>query len=492
MKLNLGVRYEYFGVQHNTDPTLDANFYFGDGRNLFERVKNGRVFRAPDSPIGALWTPDRNNFAPRVGFAWDVNGNGRTSVRGGYGIGFERNFGNVTFNVIQNPPNYAVLALTATAANPIPLTLDNAGPLAGTGTAVLPTVTLRAVDPNIKTASAHFWSLSLQRELLRNTMVLVEYTGSKGVDLYDIDYANRPGAGALVGSSAPNGRPNGQYSNINLRGNGGKSSYHGLTIGVDGRNLGASGLSLTARYTFSHAKDNHSTTFSESGNAQPGGIGYLDALDKQLDYGDAEFDLRHRLVHSAIWEIPAFKESKGLAKAILGGWQLAYIVSAQSGLPFSIYDCTNQAFQCARLNQVAPLAAYSQAASPIPNTFTYLDLTSQKPGAGSMADSVTGTNELAPDGGYPATMTRRNAFRRPGRWTADATLSKRFRFNRRYALQVRFEVYNVFNHANLYVDTNTADISLGSAVTAFRGFNNRAGLPGDGQRRIQLGAKFEF
>ena len=86
---------------------------FGPGTTLQERIRQGRVFLAEDSPVGALWKPDRNNFGPRAGFAWDVTGDGRTSLRGGYGLSYERNFGNVTFNVIQNPPNYAVIALSA-------------------------------------------------------------------------------------------------------------------------------------------------------------------------------------------------------------------------------------------------------------------------------------------------------------------------------------------------------------------------------------------
>jgi len=113
LKLNLGVRYEYYGVQHNTDPGLDSNFYFGPGSNLYEQERAGSVQIAPDSPVGGLWAPDKNNFAPRVGFAWDVTGDGRTSLRGGYGMAYERNFGNVTYNVIQNPPNYATVSLTA-------------------------------------------------------------------------------------------------------------------------------------------------------------------------------------------------------------------------------------------------------------------------------------------------------------------------------------------------------------------------------------------
>src|SRR6185369_11926257 len=103
-----------------------------------------------------LWAPDRNNFAPRVGFAYDLTGDGRTSLRGGYGIGYERNFNNVTFNMIQNPPNYATVALTAGTDIPtIPITTANAGPLAGSsGSKTLPATSLRAVDPNIKTSYA--------------------------------------------------------------------------------------------------------------------------------------------------------------------------------------------------------------------------------------------------------------------------------------------------------------------------------------------------
>ena len=82
---------------------MEADFYQG--------IATGSVQLAPDSPIGELWVPAKKNFAPKFGFAYDIKGDGKTVLRGGYSISYERNFGNVTFNVIQNPPNYAVISL---------------------------------------------------------------------------------------------------------------------------------------------------------------------------------------------------------------------------------------------------------------------------------------------------------------------------------------------------------------------------------------------
>src|SRR5262249_4571868 len=185
-------------------------------------------------------------------------------------------FGNVTFNVIQNPPNYAVVALIAGVDIPsLPVTLSNAGPLAGTsGTKILPPTSLRAIDPNIDTAYAQFWSASIQRQLTTNTIASIEYSGSAGGNLYDIAGINRAGNGPVyLGSTTinpatglPSTRLNGQFTAINFRGSSGRSRYDGVTASIDSSGWRNYGLRFTARYTYSVARDNLSSTFSESSN----------------------------------------------------------------------------------------------------------------------------------------------------------------------------------------------------------------------------------
>src|SRR5207248_2606235 len=126
---------------------------------------------------------------------------------------------------------------------------------------------------------------------------------------------------------------------------------NGVTFSVENRSLRNTGLAFTGKYTISHAKDNLSSTFSESNNN--GNLGLLDPYNPDLDYGNADFDVRHRLALSAIWAIPGPKS--GLWEQIAGGWQAITIFTAQSGAPFTIYDCTNSVLLCPRLLAVGNL-----------------------------------------------------------------------------------------------------------------------------------------
>jgi len=220
-----------------------------------------------------------------------VFGDGKTALRSGYGIGYERNFGNVTYNVIQNPPAYAVISLQSSdlcaTCGVLSVTNSNFGPLAGTsGTAPILRTSLRAVDPSIKTSYAQFWSFALERELVPNTVMSLEYSGSRGVHQYSISNLNPLGSGvADLGLDPtvvdPLNRMNLQYSNINFRGSDGDSYYHGLNARLQSNNFRNYGITMTVNYTWSHAIDDLSSTFSEASNNF--NLGFTDPFRPGLD-----------------------------------------------------------------------------------------------------------------------------------------------------------------------------------------------------------------
>jgi outer membrane receptor protein involved in Fe transport len=503
LTLNLGLRWEYFGPQASRNPNLDSNFYLGAGSNIELQSGTGQVLVATDrnNPVGGLWEKDWHDFGPRVGFAWDVFGNGKTSLRGGYGLGWNPNFGNVSFNVIQNPPNYSVIALTAGSDVPtIAITTDNSGPLAGsTGTKAIPRVTLRAVDPNIKTEYAHLWSAALEHQFGTDLIAAIEYTGSKGVNLYSINRLNIPGStvvygGTGSGSGSSTDRINNQYSYINFRTNGGFSNYNALNVRTEMRNFRRQGVTLRFNYSWSHAIDNISNTFSET-TTGAGNLGVLDPLNPGLDKGDAEYDVRNRVTVAAVWEEP-YKGANRVTDAILGGWSIIPNFNARTGIPFTAWDCTNKRFVvCPRVMYDTPFQpVYTQTPTGSPNEFTYMSL--GKPDTSYKNPNVDvalgGASDFGP---FPSTMTGRDAFRAPGFWNMDFAVHKNFNVSERFKLQLRAEAFNVFNHSNLYlVYSNTDFHSDGGNITATRGVrnDNSAKLPTTENRNLQLALKLLF
>jgi len=463
LTFNLGIRWDYFGVQHNKNPNLDSNYYDAQGGNIFSNIRNGSVATVPDSPIHGLWKKDWNNFGPRLGVAYDLFGNGRTSLRGGWGVSYERNFGNVTFNVIQNPPAYAVISiLPVDVGGTIPITTDNAGPLAGsTGSKALPKVSLRNVNSNIATAYAHLWSASLEHQVRRNFIVGVDYNGSKGVGLYTIENPNRPGAGNVymgddVATLGLTRLQQFQYSNINRRGDGGFSHYNSLAARVELTNIGSTGLSLHSSYTYAHAIDNISSTFSESSNN--GNLGLLDPFNPQIDKGNSDFDQRHRFVFSGTWDIPFARNMSGAGKRALDGWTIAPIISVRSGFPFSMFDCSNAATTCMRAVQTSTLERNGSShadASGSANLFDYFTFP-----AGTFdstyVNPIVGISDFGP---FPSNMLTRGYFYGPGAYNVDLGFYKTTRINERFSLQIRGEFFNLFNHSNLYITQSDNDVS---------------------------------
>ena len=503
--LNLGLRWEYYGVQHNSNPNLDSNFYFGSGSNLYEQFRNGSVQIAPKSSIGGLWAKDLDNWAPRVGFAWDIFGDGSTSLRGGYGIGYERNFGNVTFNVIQNPPNYAVTSLQASSSTTYPIYTDVSGPLSGTGSKLLPAVNLRAVDPNIPTAYSQFWDMAVDRQVMRNSVLSIDYAGSKGTNLYSIADMNVSGYGAIfLGNSDPSARLNYQYGEINYRGASGFNSYNAANVKFSTSNFLNKGLQLTANYTWSHSIDNLSSTFTD-GYATNYQLGFTNGFAPNIDKGNSDYNVTNRLVISGVWELPWMKNSSNaFARQAFGGWSMSPIIKVRSGYDYTIFDCTNAvAYSCARYISGVPFAATgSNQGSTGSNVFTYLPLpqnasTGLPVGTGDANPNPTCTGLLGVGCVYSASglsMPARNAYQGPGYWNIDFVAAKMFKLTERFNLQFRGEFYNIFNHHNLYISTSNLDVSGGlPAVQAEKGgVFGVGGQPTDERRNIQFGLKLLF
>ena len=497
LTLNLGVRWEYFGVQHNVNPNLDSNFYPSTNsstvQGVAEGMANGQVDTVPNSPIKELWQPSNKNFAPRVGFAWDVFGDGKTAIRGGYGIGYERNFGNVTFNVMFNPPNYAVVDLIAGSNVPsIGMTTANYGPLSGTtGSAALPPSELRYVQPNIGQAYAHLMSLSIEHQFA-STHLEVDYSGSIGENQYDIAYMNFPGQGnyylgiPCTAGDTLSGGPNPceavlnpQYGLINRRGSGGYSSYNAMNVRYDIQNIHRSGLTLRFNYTWSHSLDDLSDTFSASANQF--NLGYTDPFHPSVDYGNSNFDNRHRVAVSAIWDVPFAHNIKGFAGKALDGWEFAPILTARTGAPYTVYDITNDNFIYTRVAVIGanPVNGNLPRVNAGQNTFNITDFSKLNVDE-SYLNPITGDADFGP---YPSDFTGRDYYHTPGTWNLNLGVYKNTRITERATLQLRFEAYNAINHANFSVNTGSAYIYGGS------GF-----ITGSysGQRNVQLAAKVIF
>ena len=439
LTLNYGLRWEYYGVQHNVNPQLDSNFYPANISNPYQAIAQGQVDLAPDSPIGELWKPSKKNFAPRVGFAWDVFGDGKTSLRGGYGISYIRNFGNVTFNVLFNPPNYAIVDLIAGSNVPsIALTPNNYGPLSGSsGSAALPPSELRAMQPNIGQAYAHLASFSVEHQFGNSNHLEVDYSGSMGENLYDIGVVNVQGMGNLYlgipcSAAGCNAVLNPQYGTIFRRGSAGVSNYNAMNVRYNIQDIKHSGLTLRLNYTWSHAIDE----LSDSESTNQFNVGYTNIFNPKSDYGNAAFDNRHRIAISAVYDIPFARGLQGATKKVLDGWEFAPVFTARTGAPYSIYDFTNDNVIATRVasDQVIPRNG-NLAGRPFEgiNSYGIYDFSKIKVDE-SYVNKITGDADFGP---WPSDFTGRNSFASPGNWNLDLGMYKNTRVTERAVLQLR-------------------------------------------------------
>jgi hypothetical protein len=471
LTLNAGLRWEYFGSPHNFRPNIDYTVLFGSGSNIFQRIageSSSQVINNPGDMKGLVWHKNYKNFAPRLGFAYDPFGNGKTAIRGGFGINYDRLYNNVFENIRFNPPQFcfcdfgAILGLSNFTYNPF-------SPVAGISSVPQSGASVRHMDQNMKTSYAENFFFGIEREIVPNTVLKVSYVGTGGVKLYSLSSINRLNSGHFVGNS---GRLTTRFSDDNFRSNNAHSTYSGLQMEL--MRHYHNGMGWQASYTWGHALTNLSDAFY-NGAWGTAAEGFTQAFNPSADKGNADFDVRHILQVNYNYELPFYRDQKGFAGHALGGWTLNGITTYRTGNPLTVYDSTDpnkDNIKNDRVNVIGVAWAgdtrKSSNGSPITGGVQYL-----RPSAFSLV-----THALDAAG-----TESQGEFAGPGWWNYDIGLHKGFaikRLGEATKLEYRAEFFDAFNHANLGAPNQHINAgSFGQATWS-------------GQRLIQMALKLYF
>jgi hypothetical protein len=509
LTLNLGLRWEYKGVPYEVNGQLsnlvaqDPSGHAPSGGFVFETV--GKKSAHPNQP---LYSEDYNNFAPRVGFNYSpdfktgfisklTGGPGKMSIRGGYGIYYDRVFGNVVRNsstnppfqnifdtfpidILQNVPRPTTVGATSTIVNGARINV-NLFPLPGNN----------IFQQKFATPYTQTWNFGFQRQFGNGTLFEADYVGSKGNNLLrslDAQAASVLRVNAITGSNHQIDPTNfeGNYQNgvLNtafdsggaiINATVGFSSYNAMALRFTKR-LESSFLGsgqFQVAYTWSHSIDNapdpidagrgnRSLPRDSSGFA--GGLG--------AERGNSDFDTRHRFVANFIYDLP-FKSSRGWLNRAIADWTVSGIVTLQSGTPFSILSTSDSVGN--GFTQRASYAATGQGLSATPNEATRSRT--------QVGPSRTLFRE--PTVGFQGNVAR-NAFYGDGYQNTDLSVIKRFHVTEKVRLRVQADFFNLFNNVNLLNPSNL----LGENSIGSQNFGQSSlAFP---SRRIQFAARIDF
>jgi Carboxypeptidase regulatory-like domain/TonB dependent receptor len=510
LTLNLGLRWEYFGPPHNFQPNLDSNFYTGvpvtpvmcpDPVNpppaqvpctslnpFFPNTPFMGAFATGQLQVNnhSIWNKDLNNFAPRVGFAWDTFGNQKLVIRGGGGIAYDRMYNNIFENIRFNPPFFCFCNFGAfrngVAASPsqqpglfaIPFNnqgLFNDPTLFPSG---VPKTSPRAMDQNLVTAYYEQANLGFQYQIGRDLVWETNYVGTFGHKLLGIVNLNTY-SGRRAATSV---RPNQLVNNINFRTNGFNSNYHAVQTTL--RKNFSHGLQFNANYTYSKAMDVISDTFTPRGN--PLFFVPTDSLNPKLDYGPADFDVKHRFVISYNYELPFFKTNRWI-----GGWSVSGVATLQSGVPFSVYD-GNSGYDINKNGTFSDRIAYIGSGN-ITRALTGAIAAGNADGTGGYINQSLFADVSCPlnvNGGLwcqgaAVGQSRRNSLYGPNYQGWDLGVAKRFKIAESASIQFQANFFNVLNRSNFALPSgNLNDSNFGKSTVTFD------------PRVTQLALRFDF
>jgi hypothetical protein len=466
LSLNLGLRYDVSTVSREKNGLL----------------QNFDLATLTVTPVGQkIYDADTNNFGPRVGFAFDILGNQKTVLRGGYGIFYNRDlpasFGSPQVNTFPTR-GITILDLLGlgfcpsglgSIAYPVPLSAYN-----GCGTAAK-----FAIERDLQTAEAQQWSLNVQQDL-KFGVLQIGYAGNhvthiltdgvvspRNLNRADIDFF---GIGL---------RRLPQFGDIFLVGSYPSSNYNAMQVTFK-RNL-SQGLRFNFNYTWSHAIDNIAGFFKD----------YQNEFDTSDQRGSSDADVRHNFVFDASYEVPSARRwfGDGTPRWIAEGWQVSTITQFRTGLPVNVTR-TGGTF-----------GGFSMRPNLVPGVDPYAPM-----GNGCSGYSVPNCQFNAaafsvPAGAFTPGNTPRNFLRGPHFAQVDLSVMKNTKLSENTSLQIRMDIFNLFNKANfadpsgglVQGDNNTLSPGafFGQSISTVG--NQLGGLLGfGGPRQIQLSARFNF
>ncbi len=445
------------------------------GVTLAQAITNGVSINNVNSPYGTkIAKADNLNFAPRVGFAFDVFGDGKTSLRGGYGIAYDSAlFAIYEQNIFQNPP----FVNTPTISN---TSFDN--PAAVAANVNYSAQVLRATAPHFSTPYVQQFSLDVQQQFPGGVVTDISYVGNQQVHLLGLVDINQAPVGAFAAANPGVAvtssnvsqinpyRPYKGFSAINSAQPIFKGNYHSLQMSA--RKEWRHNSLVAANYTWSRALTN--------ANADRVGAPQISS-NPQAEYGPAAADRRHMFNFNAVYALPFFYEQHGVVGHLLGGWEVSGLGYFNTGLPQNV---TTSGLDPAGVGVVFSSSVSSGRPDQIAN-----------PNQGTPGNPIHNRQHwfninaftAVPAGQIRGGNAERNVVQGPGWWRADTGLFKNVNLTERTHLQFRGEAFNLFNH------TNPDTISTSSLISA-SGFSPTAGnVTGYRDKRIlQLGAKLVF
>jgi len=495
MNVTYGIRYELFS------PILDrenatSNFTPANGGGIVTAAAN-----ASDWADRALINPDKNDFAPRVGVAYQLTN--KMVIRSGYGV-FYQHFNRIgSESLIQlNPPFLRDVQLNQGIGSSTPIyQLKNGFPLSTfTGTAVdLTKLQLRAQDPNQRSGYVEQASFGPEYEIFQDTVMSATYVGNWGRKMNRLQNANQGFITGLDGAcpivqfpfanlntvsrvdttpSTPGGKCalTGQHGFLELATNNGNTDYNGLELSL--RRRMSKGFSYALNYTWSHGLANFGDNLTAGPLPQ-------NTYNYSAEMSNSILDIRHRFVGNFIVDLPfgqgrRYLSNGGIADKIVGGWQVNGIVNLQTGSPFTVTGSDNSftgSNHSAYANCVGdPFAGASDSPDQYTTTGFFLN-------RAAFANPATGSFGTC----------RPRAFHGPGIESTDLSLFKQFKMTERFSLQFRAEFFNAFNHPNFANPNSNINSSNFGKVTSTIApiLGADSGGPGD-PREVQLALKLYF